>query len=95
MREPSCRPLAGSGFSVRYHSHRLQAVVFTRSGGNCCVSYVSARTDLEDDPYPTPRGRPPARLDTHFTVKEYLFYYSVSSEELRLAAIIPGRMRLA
>jgi len=34
-------------------------------------------------------------LDTHFTVKEYLFYYSVSSEELRLAAIIPGRMRLA
>jgi plasmid stabilization system protein ParE len=31
----------------------------------------------------------------YFTVKEYLFYYSVSSEELRLAAIIPGRMGLA
>ena len=27
MREPSCRPLAGTGLTARYQSHRLQAVV--------------------------------------------------------------------
>ena len=29
MRDSSCRPVAGTGLTVRYRSHRLQAVVFT------------------------------------------------------------------
>ena len=30
-----------------------------------------------------------------FTVYPYLFFYSVSSQEIRVAAIIPGRMEQA
>ena len=30
-----------------------------------------------------------------FTVYAYLFYYSVSSNEIRVAAILPGRMEQA
>jgi plasmid stabilization system protein ParE len=31
----------------------------------------------------------------YFNVCGVLFYYSVSSQEVRIAAILPGRMRLA
>jgi hypothetical protein len=31
----------------------------------------------------------------YFVAHDVLFYYSVSSAEIRIAAIIPGRMRLA
>jgi plasmid stabilization system protein ParE len=31
----------------------------------------------------------------YFVAHGVLFYYSVSSEEVRIAAILPGRMRLA
>ena len=31
----------------------------------------------------------------YFTVKGYLFYYSFTAEDLRVAAILPGRMEQA
>ena len=31
----------------------------------------------------------------YFVVKDYLFYYRLSSSEIHVSAIIPGRMRLA
>jgi plasmid stabilization system protein ParE len=31
----------------------------------------------------------------YFVIDDYLFYYSVTSAEVRISAIIPGRMRRA
>lgn len=51
---------------------------------------------LKSNPHMYPvRRRGIMRGYRYFVVYRVLFYYSVSSEEIRIAAILPGRMQLA